>query len=231
MEDQKAFQKESGHTFANAIAYIFNPLIFPPLLFGIVLNAARATPVEAGWVLSLALVVGVGVPLGVAWHEVRHGRIASINMSRSGERRKPYLAAFASFGIIAATFIIASPPAAQLLTVLSGCYAFNALLVVIAARRWKLSVHVASVTGFLSIFLFLGSMAWWSHHPLSTTHSMFPLQIPFVALVALLALTALAAWSRVHTGAHTAGEVAIGALAGFVLPPAELALALLAGWI
>ena len=198
---------------AHVLAYVFNPLLFPVLLFAVVLaDVGAGLPAFAG-VMAAVLVGGVALPVIVAMREMRAGRVASIQMHSALERRRPYTAAAAGLAAAALAFALADPPAARLLIALAASYACNALLVALVALWWKPSVHLASAAGFVSVLLYLD------------------LVVSFVEVAPLLLLVVLLAWSRTRTQAHTLGETTTGAILGALLFVGELFLASRLGWL
>ena len=220
--------------FARLLAYVLSPLLFPPLLFTVVLTAHGVGRQSLVWLVGAVVIFGCAFPLAAALRDVRTGRSGSIELAHAAERRRPYIAAAIGFAVVAAVAALTdagvtrsvetalSGPAdaavmghvgTALPVILAVMYAVNSLLVAAAAYRWKPSVHAASAACFVSLLVFLEA-------------GLSP-----VILGLLILLIPLIGWARWRTGAHSVSEVIVGSLGGLLLPPAELLLAMLAGWL
>lgn len=198
---------------ARGIAYLLNPLVFPPLLIGLVLAHAGAPPAEIAQMVSLVLVCFTIAPAACAWWMVRRGLVQSIEMPRRRGRTRAFAISSVCFLVALGLTFVASRTAPHLLTALIGCYALNALLVTFVTWRWKLSVHAAAGASFVSMLLF-AAPDYLLHSPSLLSSSLLPV--------------ALLMWARVRSGAHTKLQVLAGALFGGLVPYAELWL--LAQW-
>lgn len=223
---------------AEVVAYLANPFIFPPLLFGLVFVAMDVSVRDGALSMGVVILGGVLLPLFVVLREVRLGRITSFQMSRAVERRKPYLAASIGFAGVAAVLLL-MPQTRHILMLIAACYAVNTLLIVVIANRWKPSVHTASITCFLSILLYIERniqvAVILSPEPRAISleeilaNSAALLDVSPVAIIVLLLLTALVGWARVRTGTHSVAEVGAGSLFGLLLPYVELSVILWTG--
>lgn len=203
-----------GYRMAHGLAYAVNPLVLPPLLFGLVLAHFGAPAAEVAWAVAVAL-VGCGlVPLAYVVYLVRRRRVASVEVRDRAQRTGPFVVGLASSGLALALLAGTGTTAAALVGALAACLVVNMAVVVVVNLRWKISVHAAALAGFISILAFVARDAGASGAA-GGVLSPGP-------LAGLLPLLGLVMWARVRTGAHTAGQVAAGALLGLALPYAEL---------
>lgn len=194
-----------------------NPLIMPPILFGLVLAHLGAPAVEISRAVAIGFIFFFAIPLGLALRAVRAGRAVSIEMEERAGRTGPYLGGAASAA--AATIPLAwfGTTAFALLAAVIACHALNALLFATINLRWKISLHSAAVAGFVSILLFVTGFA-----PAGVTDGAGSALLSPGGIVALLPLLLLVMWARVRRGAHTTGQTVAGALFGLTVPYSQL---------
>ena len=106
--------------------------------------------------------------------------------------------------------------AVPLLVALALLYPINTALIVLINLRWKISVHMTSLAGFVSILLFV-AMTIWRALPPETE-----LVLTVVTVAPLLVLLPLLMWARIRVKAHTLGQVVAGTVFGLVVPAVEL---------
>lgn len=202
-----------AYRLATAVSYLINPLVLPPVGFGLVLWHLGAPAGEIARIVAVALVFFFLLPLAFLVHLARRGEVESIEVRRRERRLKPFLAgiAFCSAGVAAVA--AAGQTAVPLLVALALLYPLNTALVGLITLRWKISVHAAGLAGLASILLFVAFVLGRGHPEAGLTAAM---------VAPLLALVPLVMWARVRVGAHTPGEVVAGALFGLLVPAAEL---------
>lgn len=82
----------------------------------------------------------------------------------------------------------------------------NTALLTVINLRWKISLHAAGTSGFVTILLFASYLAS------SESSSLVPAAV----------LIPIVMWARVRTRAHTASEVCAGTAFGVAVPFLEL---------
>lgn len=200
---------------ATAASYLVNPLILPPILFGLVLSHYGIPVAEVGATVLMATVFFGLFPLLYVGLLLRRNEVDSIDMPIRQNRNRPYavtiLCSFAA--AIPAFFIV--PSAATLVAALVLCYGLNTTVAALINLRWKISIHLLSTSGFLSFLTFI------AYPPFPTTAPLQPfLSAGLLTFVALL--IPLLMWARVRVGAHTPGQVVAGTVCGLVIPYVEL---------
>jgi membrane-associated phospholipid phosphatase len=203
---------------AHALAYVVNPLVLPPLLFGLVLAHFGAPAAEIARVVTVGLVFFGLVPLACVVWLVRRRRVDSIEVREREGRTVPFLVGLASAGVALVLLAGTGGPAGRLVVALTGCHLVNTVLVIVINLRWKISVHTSAVAGFASVLLFVARTGWTALEGLPPES----LLLRPAPLSALLGFVPLLMWARVRTGAHSGGQVVAGALLGLLLPYAEL---------
>lgn len=206
----------TSYALASVLSYVFNPLVYPPILLALVLWHHEAPTYEMVETVGVAVAAFILVPVGYVGYLVRRGEAASFELPRREKRIRPLLVSIAS--CLAALLIIyaRSGTAATLLVALMGCYLINLLLVLVVTAYWKVSIHTSACAGFASMLLFVATT------PFPTPGSPVAFALTGAA-IGLLALPALA-WARVRTGAHTLAQAVAGSFFGALLPWIELSI-------
>jgi membrane-associated phospholipid phosphatase len=204
-----------AYRIAHGLAYLVNPLILPPILFGLLLQFQGASAKDIGWAVAVGFICFALVPLAyVGWMHLRN-EITSIEIPDKSSRTRPLLVSLGSYGAALPLMYGAELTVGPLLLAVVICYIVNTVLAALITLRWKISLHAISIAGFVSIMSFAAFL-----HP-GTTPSIQSPQA-FETLSWLFALVLLVMWARVRTGAHTPGQVVAGAVFGLVLPFLEL---------
>lgn len=167
-------------------------------------------------------VVGIGfvffflIPLAYVAVMVRRGKAATLEIRRQSARTRPFLFGIASYAAGVLFLWMTLQTARPLMLAIAAIYPINTALVALINLRWKISVHVASIAGFLAGLIFVARMPW---------------DVPTLGVLTMtsvapsLLLIPLLMWARVRSGAHTPGEVAAGSVFGFCMTLAQLIVA------
>jgi hypothetical protein len=203
-----------GLVVATVVSYVVNPLILPPLVYGLVLAhvGAPASDVAAGAGLG-AVFLGL-IPLAhVGWMRLR-GDVDSLEIRDRSKRTEPFLVVLAAG--VAALLIVGGLDVRGrwLLAALLGCHLLNTTLLMGITRWWKISVHCASVAGAVATLAFVRY-----HVPGALMDT--ALLGRAVLGVGLLAVPLLL-WARVRSRAHTLEQATAGTMLGLVAPYVEL---------
>lgn len=207
-----------GLVVATVVSYVVNPLVLPPLVYGLALAHVGA---PAG---DVAMGAGIGVlflgvvPLAhVGWMRMR-GEIQSLEIRDRGKRTEPFLvvlaASFVAFLLVGGGEVVGR----RLLMALLGCHFLNIALLLVITRWWKISVHCASVAGAL------GTLAFVRYHVPGAVMGGAVLGRAIVGVG--LVVVPLLLWARVRSRAHTLEQAAAGTMLGLVAPYVELLLVL-----
>lgn len=222
--------RSAADHLARGLSLVINPLVLPPLLFGLVLAHRGAPLAEIGWATGVGLVFFALVPLAYVLRQIRRQRILSLDIPRRARRSGPLLVSVGAYGVALVVLYATTTTAAPLLAAVAGVHALNTLAVLFVTLRWKISIHTLALGGFISILLFVAQ----TPRPELPAEEALLHPGPVSALgvlLALLPLLALLVWARVRLRAHTPGQALAGAAVGLALPYAELMLLTRSGWL
>ena len=211
-------QVDAGYHVANVLSYVFNPLVLPPVGFGLILWHFGAPGAEIAWVVGVALVFFCLIPLAYVIRMIRRGEAETLEIRRRESRLKPFLVGITSYAVGMVVMATTGTTAVAFLVALALLYPINTALIVLINLRWKISVHMTSLAGFVSILLFVTLTVWRDLPPATEV------VLTAVTVTPLLVLLPMLMWARVRVGAHTPGQVVAGALFGLVLPVVELSI-------
>ena len=203
-----------GLVVATVVSYVVNPLILPPLVYGLVLAHVGAPAGDVATGAGIGAVFLGLVPLAhVGWMRLR-GEIGSLEIRDRTKRTEPFLVVL---GAGALALLLTSSLSLQgrfLLAALIGCHLLNTALLLGITRGWKISVHCASVAGALSTLAFVRY-----HVPGAVMNTT---AIGGTVLGLGLVFVPLLLWARVRSRAHTLGQATAGTLLGLGAPYLEL---------
>lgn len=205
-----------GYRFATAISYLINPLIIPPVQFGLVVWHFGGGVQEISTAAGIGLVFFFLIPLLYMAAMVRRGKAATLEIRRRDRRTGPFLFGIASYVVGLALLWMTLRTARPIVLTLAAVYPINTAFVALINLRWKISVHATSLAGFVAALLFI---AWLPGH--AQTLGILTL----ASVVPTLALVPLVMWARVRSGAHTFGQVLAGSFFGFGMTLVQLILA------
>jgi hypothetical protein len=210
-----------GLVVATVVSYVVNPLVLPPIVYGLVLAHVGAS--TAGMVMGAGIggvFLGLVPLLHVGWMRYR-GEIRTLEIRDRRKRIEPFLVALAS--TLAALFAVGALDVRgrRLVAALLGCHFLNTVLLLGITQWWKISVHCASVAGAVATLVFVQNYV-----PGTTLDAtVFGTGILGGGMILVLLLL----WARVRSRAHTLEQAAAGTVLGLTAPYLELAL--LAPWL
>ena len=210
-------ERTRAYRLANAVSYFLNPLVFPPVAFTLIDAHFGAGPGQLLWTFGVSVTFFCLVPLLYVVGMIRTGRVENLEVRDQKSRLGPLLVGMASYGVGALLlWRTVEGPALPLIVAFAALFPVNTAAILLINLRWKISLHMTSLAGFVSVLLFTALTVWRD----------LPAGIETALTIAtvgpLLALVPLLMWARVRVGAHTRGQVVAGALFGLFVPIAEL---------
>ncbi len=153
-----------------------------------------------GWA-TLILIIVTGIPLAYLVIGIKRGWVSDMEMTERSERPRFILISLSSD--VLALMILRFLHGPHLLSVIVLTYFCLAITMLTISSFWKISLHMAGVSGFSTALLYVfGTPAIWAF-----------LSLPLVA------------WARLHRRKHTPAQLVARAIAG------ALVTALIFGWI
>lgn len=210
-------ERTRAYRLANAVSYVLNPLVFPPIAFTLIDAHFGAGPVQLLWTFGVSVVFFCLVPLFYVLGMIRTGRAESLEVRDQKSRLGPFLVGIASYAVGAVLlWWTVEGPAFPLIVAFAALFPINTGAILLINLRWKISIHMTSLAGFVSVLLFT-ALTVWRDLPAGAEAALTIATVgPLVLLLPLLM------WARVRVGAHTPGQVAAGAAFGLLVPLAEL---------
>ena len=210
-------RRDRSYRLANAVSYFLNPLVFPPIAFALLDAHFGAGPVEVAWTFGVSVVFFCLVPLFYVLGMVRMGRVESLEVRARERRLEPFLVGMVSYAIGALLlWRTVEGPALPLIVAFASLFPINTAIILLINTRWKISVHMTSLAGFVGVLLFT-SLTVWRDLPADVEAA-----LTLVTVGPLLLLLPLLMWARVRVEAHTVGQVVAGAAFGLLVPQIQL---------
>jgi hypothetical protein len=211
-----AVRRERGYRLANALSYVLNPLVLPPVTFGLVQAHFGAGALEVAWTVAVSFVFFGLVPLLYIVGMLRRGETETLEVRAQGARTKPFVVVTLSYAVGLLVLALTVRTALAFIVAVAALFPLNTAVIALVNLRWKISVHMTSLAGFVSILLFVALTVWRGLPPGAEA------ALTVASVAPLLVLLPLLMWARVRVGAHTPGQVLAGAVFGLLVPFAEL---------
>ena len=145
-----------------------------------------------GWA-ALILIIVTGIPLAYLTIGIKRGWVSDMEMTKRSERPRFILISLSSDVLALLILHILHGP--HLLSVIVLTYFCLAITMLTISSFWKISLHMAGVSGFATALLYVfGYPAIWAF-----------LSLPLVA------------WARLHRRKHTPAQLVAGAIAGALI--------------
>ena len=176
---------------ARWISVLFDSSILSlPIFLALGYVSARTLGLE--WAI-LTLLIVTGIPLTYLLIGLKRGWVSDMELSRREERPRFILVSLSSDVLALLVLHLFRGP--HLLTVIVLAYFCLAIVIFSISSFWKISMHMAGVSGFSTALVFVfGAPALWA----------------FISLL-------LVAWARLHRRKHTVPQLIAGTLAGVLV--------------
>lgn len=205
--------RDFGYMLASVISYIVNPLILPPILFVCVLFHFGAGSGEIWQTVAISAFFFAVIPLLYLVLAVYRGEIETLEVRTREHRFRPLMVGIVAYALGVLVLFLTVDTARSLITLLAVIYPVNGVLVTLITLRWKISVHMSGLAGFVASLFYLYTMQVGSDKV-----------VPGSVLFMLIALIPILMWARVRSGAHTFAETVGGTLFGLCMVWLQLSL-------
>lgn len=193
-------------SFALVISVVFQPLLMPTLVFGMILFAvpeATSIPVEfKERIFFLIVLCTLVIPMITIIGLRLSGAVKSLHMSEVNDRRVPFMITSLYF-LLTTWFLFNKSDIDPVLWLGMSIICASVMILTGISFFWKMSAHMIGVGGLLAVVLVLGNK--------------FPnFQVLYPLLGALL-LCGTVASARLMLQAHRPLEIYVGWAAGFLI--------------
>ena len=209
-------RRARGYRVANALSYVLNPLILPPVAFALAQWQLGAGLLERVWTFAVSFVFFAAIPVLYVLGMVRRGETESLEVRGREQRTGPYVVGVFSCAVGLLVLALTVKTGLRFIVALACTFPLNLAGMALINLRWKISIHMASLAGFCGILLFVALTAWRGLPP---EHEA---ALTLASVIPLLFLLPLLMWARVRVGAHTPAQVFGGAVYGLLVPLVEL---------
>ncbi|MCB0428909.1 MAG: hypothetical protein KDD54_02260 [Flavobacteriales bacterium] len=137
---------------AKIISYLFHPVFMPLLASYILLHthtyvAFSILPKGKLVIYAILMLCTVMLPIITALVLLRNGMIETLHMETKEERRLPFLATAIYY--FTAYYLLAKLPLPRIIMLLQLGATLSVILVLLINLRWKISVHMTGIGGFV----------------------------------------------------------------------------------
>ena len=195
------------------VSMILNPLIVPPVLFAVVARSIGFSSWNMGIIIVTSVLLYCVAPLAYLLVLLKIKAIDSIEARDQSKRQSPLYWGALWLTVAVPVMMWASNGNSPVFGLISTIFAVNIFIIAAINRSFKISIHVSSVSGFLSL---LFALQFWQ-----LVESEL-LSIPLV--VGGIASIILVGWARFHSKAHQLAEIGWGVVFGLVAPALEITL-------
>lgn len=179
----------SGDRSAYWLSQITSPFVVGVGVLGYVsLSTAPAVTNGMEWLTVIG--AGLFVPYGLIWWGVRQGRWTDIHVSRRSQRLVPLLIGLVALGGMLAGLLLLDASRPLVATLVAIIVEFVVAALITQVAKYKISLHVDSAAGAVTVFCLLASPAF----------------------LALSPLVVVIAWARWKLEAHSALQTISGAI-------------------
>lgn len=191
-------------TIALVISVVFQPLLMPSLVFGMLLFAVpEATSIPEEFKNSIFLLIVLStllIPMVTIIGLRLSGKLKSLHMPEVTDRRVPFLITTLYF-LLTTWFLYQKTEIDPVLWLGMSVICVSVILLTAVSFFWKMSAHMTGLGGLLAVVLILGNK--------------FPNFEVLYPLLGVLVLCGIVASSRLLLQAHRPLEVYVGLIAGF----------------
>jgi membrane-associated phospholipid phosphatase len=192
--------------FALVVTIVFQPLLMPALVFGMILFAVpEATSIPEEFKLRifyLILLSTLLIPMVTIIGLRLSGVLKSLHMPEIKDRTVPFLITCLYF-IFTSYFLYQKSELDEILWKGMGVMSLSVIVLTLVSFFWKMSAHMTGLGGMFAVLLVLGK-----NFP--TFNELYPALLTIV-------LCGIVASSRLYLNAHRPLEVYIGFFTGFVI--------------
>ncbi len=192
--------------FSLIISVVFQPLVIPSLVFGLVLFVVpESTSIPEAFkyrIFYLIALSTLAIPMVTIFGLRLSGTLKSVHMADLKDRAIPF-SVTSIYYILTVYFLFQKEELDPILWQVLGIIALAIVVLTLVTFFWKMSAHMTGLGGLIAVVVVLGLK--------------FPTFQPLYPLLGSLVLTGLVATVRLYLEAHKPIEIYVGLLFGFFL--------------
>lgn len=192
--------------FSLIISVVFQPLIIPSLVFGLVLFVVpESTSIPEAFknrIFYLIALSTLAIPMVTIFGLRLSGTLKSVHMADLKDRAIPF-SVTSIYYTLTVYFLFQKEELDPILWQVLGIIALAIVVLTVVTFFWKMSAHMTGLGGLIAVVVVLGLK--------------FPTFHPLYPLLGSLVLTGLVGTVRLYLEAHKPIEIYVGLLFGFLL--------------
>lgn len=191
---------------ALVLSVVFQPLLIPALVFGLLLyGVPQATSIQDGfksWVFFAIVLATLFIPMLTIFGLRLSGTLKSLHMPEVKDRRLPFVITTVFF-FLTTLFLKQNTAFDPVLWLAMAVISVSVVLLTAVSFFWKMSAHMTGLGGLLAVVLALGRK--------------FPTFEVLYPLLGVLVLCGIVASARLYLQAHRPLEIYAGLAVGFLV--------------
>jgi hypothetical protein len=188
------------------ISVVFQPLLIPTLVFGLLLfGVPQATSIHEGfksWIFFSIVLATLLIPMITIFGLRLSGTLKSLHMPEVKDRRLPFVITTLFF-LLTTLFLRQNTVFDPVLWLSMSIICVSVVVLTGVSFFWKMSAHMTGMGGLLAVVLVMGTK--------------FPNFEVLYPLLGVLLLCGMVAWARLYLQAHRPLEIYVGLTTGFLI--------------
>ena len=184
----------------NIVSYCFHPIIVVCFTFWFIIFQSKSVQYNQYIIFLISIIFIAILPIVNVFYLKHKKLISDIDASKKDERLLPL--AFGALFFLIGFIILERLNSPLIIQGMMFCSIINTIIVWLITRKWKISIHLITLSWSFAIFLYTG----------------------FIELIIMIIATSLVSYARYIIKAHTPGQLIAGLLLGLISTYAQLLL-------
>ena len=184
----------------NIVSYCFHPIIVVCFTFWFIIFQSKSVQYNQYIIFLISIIFIAILPIVNVLYLKHKKLISDIDASKKDERLLPL--AFGALFFLIGFIILKKLNSPLIIQGMMFSSIINTIIIWLITRKWKISIHLITLSWSFAIFLFAG----------------------FVELIVMILATSLVSYARYILKAHTLGQLIIGLLLGLISTYTQLIL-------
>ena len=184
----------------NIVSYCFHPIIVVCFTFWFIIFQSKSVQHNQYIIFLVSITFIAILPIANVLYLKHKKLISDIDASKKDERLLPL--AFGALFFLIGFIILKKLNSPLIIQGMMFCSIINTIIVWLITRKWKISIHLITLSWSFAIFLYTG----------------------FIELIIMIIATLLVSYARYILKAHTPGQLIAGLLLGLISTYTQLIL-------